>query len=150
MLGTGVVWGVVWAVVGTVVLTALTLWVDAYHPDVITHAPYGPFILQLLLFFGIYGGIVGSIFALLLAIAERRHTLEQLSMTRVTAWGVLGGAALPAIGIATLGLNNALNGAPSMVRWMLITMLAASALLGGLCAAGTLAIGRHGQTREAV
>ena len=144
MLVTGVLWGIVWSIIGTIALTTLVYWAQHARRGLeVNTGSVGSFVLGQLLFFGVYGGISGAIFALLLALAERRRTLEQLSMARVTTWGVLGGAVLPAFGIATIGVNGGFRGAPPMVGWVLVSMLVASALLGGLCASGTLALGRR-------
>src|SRR4051812_9237028 len=48
----------------------------------------------------ILGFVTGVVFAGVLAVAGRRHRFDQLSLSRFTMWGALGGAALGALGMS--------------------------------------------------
>jgi hypothetical protein len=78
------------------------------------------------------GFVTGVVFAGVLAIAGRRHRFDQLSLSRFTAWGALGGAALGALGMS--------KGAPAL-------FLAITTAVSAVGAAGSLAIARRAERR---
>jgi hypothetical protein len=97
------------------------------------------FVIRFLTIWTLWGALSGAIFAVVLAIAERSHTLAELSFARVAVWGAIGSLALPA-GLTIADLVR--TAFPSEWRFVLIA-LAIAAALGAGCAAGTLALARR-------
>ena len=88
MLGMGITWGVGWGLVIFIIGSIIGI-VD---PDSIDSGEE-PWRLALLV--GSVGFVSGSLFALIFSRAERRKSIKDLSISRATLWGALGGAALP-------------------------------------------------------
>jgi hypothetical protein len=74
--------------------------------------------------------VSGVAFAIILSVAEDRRTIRELSLWRVTLWGVLGAAAFPLL----TPMNDAL----------LLTACA----LGAACAAACVAIARTSERHD--
>ncbi len=135
LLGVGVTWGAVWAVVGSVVgvvygLVAPDLW------------QWGNPILDWTLGMGMYGFVSGVGFGKLLALAEGRRRLDELSLPRVAMWGVLGSAAVPLL-FAAAGLFSVTT------TWVdVVSAMGLTALLGGLSAPGAIALARRAELSE--
>src|SRR5687768_11985217 len=121
-LGTGLIWAVLWIIIGVLMMTGIWL-VD---PEQIGND--GPsWVLPIL---GTVGFLSGLGFASLLSLAERRHSLRELSLGRVALWGMLGSAAIPL-----------LMGTDGSMGWLTGT-------LGAVFAAGSVAIARRGSPAE--
>jgi len=123
IVGVGLTWGVSWALIGT----AVGITIGIVDPDSIDPGE-SPLMVGALV--GIVGFISGAAFSTLLAIAERRKTLRDLSLTRVALWGMLGSAALPLL----TTMNN---------RVMLVTCP-----LGIAFATVSLLIARRGDSKD--
>ena len=82
------------------------------------------------------GSIAGGAFAVILSIAERHHTLEDLSLRRVALWGGIGGSVLL---LTTLPII-ALMGAPITG---VIGGLVRSAFIGAGFASGSVALAKR-------
>ena len=92
-------------------------------------------------FRGVFFGFVGGVsFALILSFAERRRTLDQLSLWRVALWGFVGATAL------LLFLSPTLLGPELSVR-SLVTVLAFDGLIGAGFASGSVALARQSDTK---
>jgi hypothetical protein len=142
ILGTAVVWAIVWGALGAVFLAAQSLWEHLEHDPYRTPS-YGQLLARGFLIFSIWGAVSGAVFALALALAERKRSVSDLSMRRVATWGALGGVTLPLIGIVVMPYIG-----PS--TWMFVAqILGATGLLGAGCAAGTLALVRRGEASAA-
>jgi hypothetical protein len=94
----------------------------------------------------VLGASSGAVFAMLLALFERRRSLQDLSVRRLSIWGAAAGAALPIAGSLLLvafvsGLSLS-SDAP--------VVFAVLALLGASSAWATLTIARRGATGEQV
>ncbi len=100
------------------------------------------FVIRFLTLWTLWGALSGAIFAVVLAVAERRHTLVELSFARVAVWGAMGSLALPAA-LTILDVVRATS--PSEWRFVFIALGIAGALGAG-CAAGTLALARRAAT----
>jgi hypothetical protein len=89
LLGTALTWGAGWFVLSAIV------WGVTLFGDV----PFG-MILNLAAAVGVAGAVAGAGFAVVLGIAERSRTLDELSFLRITTWGALGGmlVGLPFLG----------------------------------------------------
>ncbi|MGH9720729.1 MAG: hypothetical protein ACRD8O_10995, partial [Bryobacteraceae bacterium] len=78
MIGMGLTWAAVWAFAGALVGTVQKYWLLRSYP----HLPASTFdgmVLATSMSWASYGFALGSLFACVLAIAERRRTLEQLA-----------------------------------------------------------------------
>jgi hypothetical protein len=71
-----------------------------------------------------FGFVSGVVFAIILSLAEGRRTIRELSLWRVTLWGVLGAAAFP------------------LLTPMNDTLLLTACPLGAACAAACVGIAR--------
>jgi hypothetical protein len=126
-------WAAVWLPAGAL-LTLLSGWTG--------HSLRLP-----LWYFGIWtalGALSGGVFALLLAVLERRQSFQQLSARRLAIWGAIAGGAIPIGGsllIVALFSDLSLSAdAPSA--------FASMALLGAACAVATLSLARRGAPVE--
>jgi hypothetical protein len=136
VLVAALIWAIVWLPLGL----ALP-WLRRRPPDQCVYCPPG-FVIRFLTLWTLWGALSGAIFAVVLAIAERRHTLAELSFARVAVWGAIGSLALPAA-LTILDVVRATF--PSERRFVLIA-LGIAAALGAGCAAGTLALARRAAT----
>ncbi len=96
MLVMATIWSAGWAPLG--IVWSAVAWLDAQQsvgrPWLV---PFPPIVAPMIMC-AAWGFIAGATFALALASAERRRgTLLGLSRRRTALWGVLGGAALPAL-----------------------------------------------------
>jgi hypothetical protein len=124
MMGTAVLWGTGW-------FGFSALWFGVKYFGTIGIDTLG----SVAAIFGVTGAMVGAGFAVLLGVAEGKHSFEELSYRRLAAWGAAGGLLVGVpLGI-WLGVS-----APLTTFGML-------ALFGAGSAAGTLAIARRGEDR---
>ena len=90
----------------------------------------------------VWGAVSGAVFAVLLSVAESGRTPATLSLFRSGLWGAVGCMTVP----AAVTIIDLFRG-PWSVRsydWSLTALvLALRALLGGVCAAGTVALVRR-------
>ncbi len=89
--------------------------------------------------FAVLGALCGAGFAILLAGAERQHTVDDLGRRRTTFWGAVAGAACV---VAYLGVRG------SLFVWMtdvglVVRNLGIFGALGALSSYGSLAIARQ-------
>jgi hypothetical protein len=82
------------------------------------------------------------VFAVVLAAAERRRTIQSLSTARTAAWGALGAVALPLI-LAAIDVARTPVGLLGYSWRFPLLILAVSATLGAACAATTLALAQR-------
>ncbi len=126
------IWGAVWLPVGAVV-DLLHRWMNGLR--------LAPLFLWDLGVWTIFGGLSGAIFAVLLALLERRQSFHQLSAQRGALWGAAAGAALPiCLALILAAIGGRLAASPFA--------FAGIALLGSVCGWGTLKIARHGVGSE--
>jgi len=138
VLGTALTWAIVWLLVGLGVVLFLG------EPNCLYCNPNWR--LYFVLFWTLWGAISGAGFAIVLMIAERRHTFADLTVARTTMWGAVGAAAVPGVAMIWDVVANGFDSdVLADVRFVLIT-LAISAALGAACAAGTLRIARQSLT----
>ena len=124
-------WGAAWFVVGVVVRAVFE---STLHAD---FEPPPPF-LDLPIQFMVWGAVSGAVFTVFLMVAERRQTLQTLSLVRVATWGALGCLALP-LAMTLLGKL----GPMSVVGALVAIISACSAMVGAVCAVGTLALAKR-------
>jgi hypothetical protein len=136
LIGIAVVWGAAISVVGTAFIAgALAAGLIPTVPGV-GPARWVMIIANVAMRDFVAGGVAGALFATLLASAERRRTLDDLSLLRVSCWGFLA-AAVP----------TALLPVISGVRLPVPTIAAAtiaSGLLGVGLSVGMIRLARRG------
>ena len=125
----GVVWAGGWAVLGFGMSLALSLSIGF---------PIRA-LLPVLLNWGVSGFLTGAGFATLLTTLERKNTLRELKLTRMAAWGGIGGFAVSFL-IFLLGGMLPLIGLP----WAVFEA-GKAAVLGAVSAVGTTVIARSGE-----
>ncbi len=127
-------WALTWGVVG--VLIGLFKW---YRGDLIENVALSV-ILSIGRWFGVVGAINGLLFALVLAIAERKQSVATLSLARFALWGGVATLVVPLfttlIVLYVFGPSD--FGIP-------ITPLAEFMALGMVSATAILLIARHGK-----
>jgi hypothetical protein len=88
----------------------------------------------------IWGGFSGAVFATVLALVERRHSLATLPLARVSLWGALACLIIPVVIFA----RDVLNGIVTRDEWLPgLFAVGLGAMLGALCAGGTLVMARR-------
>lgn len=127
IIGAALTWAVIWLPVGLVLLLARPA------SDVARS-------IRLLSIWEVWGASSGAIFAIVLALAERNHTLAELSLLRVTAWGAIGAMVLPILLTVSALLRWNLT---SLDWWIALMVLAVGAALGAVCAGVTFALARR-------
>ncbi len=136
-LGTALVWAFAFLPVAVTlgVYRAVTLQVDIPIPLSFRINA----ILVVAASYTLWGAISGGVFAFVLALAERRRAVEDLSTWRVAMWGAVGTTSLPAAVIILVFLSEG----EVFFGWPATILLAVSAALGAACAVGTLALARR-------
>ena len=130
-IGMGLTWALAWAPVGLLIM----LIVD---PSDSMDEPW--------LLVGAYPGFIGGVlFSAVLAIAEGRRRFDELSLSRVGAWGAAAGLLLGLLPFALLAA-----GAPTeLPLWLLgVVIIGPITLLSAGSALGTLALARRAEERE--
>jgi membrane associated rhomboid family serine protease len=132
LMGTALIWAMLWSLVGA----ALAIY------NLIREGPERPgielqYIAWVAVFYGAWGAISGAMFALVLAAAERRRSLNDLSMLRFTIWGSLAAVALPILYILFFNGLLVVELVPSLA------LFAVTAGLGAMCAGLTLGLARR-------
>jgi hypothetical protein len=123
-LGVGLTWFIGWGAL----MYALATVIGIVDPSQIDQGEE-PWRLGLLV--GTVGFVSGTVFAAVLASAERRRSVQDLSLGRAALWGTIGGAALP------------------LLTTMNDTVLVNTIPLGVLFSTATVAIARRAALREA-
>ena len=132
-IGMGLTWAAAWGGAGTLVMLGFLL-VSGSRPD----APF-PFM------FGAAGFVAGVIFSGVLGLVEGRRRFDQMSLPRFAAWGAAGGFLLS----ATFVLAVSLAGDRGFL-WNLLVVGPVFAVAAAGSAAGSLALARRAQDREAM
>ncbi len=125
----GLLWAVPWAIVAV-----LIGWV--VDPDGSMD--------EMWFLIGAYPGFLGGVlFSIVLAIAERRRNLSEISIRRFGAWGAVAGLAI--------GVLPFMLGTPSAdidVARLATVVIGSFTVMSAASAAGSLALARRGQARE--
>jgi hypothetical protein len=128
-------------------LLALTLPVVAGYPL----GQVLPYLLPNIFSWGVSGFLAGAGFGTLLTAMERRRTLEELSLGRVTLWGAVGGVGISVLVMAAMaflvyGIEAFANVFGSGV---IAVELVKAALFGGGSALGTTLLAKRvGESQE--
>ena len=130
IVGTGLTWALGWAGATTVF-------------SVILGAPLGR-LVGVATTGAIFGFIAGGTFAVILSIAERHHSLADLSVRRVALWGGIGGVAL-VLGFAPQFLGSGMS--PQQMVNAYFIPLVLNGLLGAGFASGSVALARRSETK---
>lgn len=131
-LGMGLIWAIAWGGVGGAVMETI---IDP-HGQI---ADIWPAILGLPAFLG------GVIFSLVLGFAERRRRFDELSIPRFGAWGGVAGLVVGAVPVA-LGAGS--DELPMLLR--ALSIMGPLGFMGGISAAGSLALARMGGERDSI
>ena len=125
--------GLLWAVPWAVVAVLLGMVID---PDESMD--------EMWFLIGAYPGFLGGVlFSIVLAVAERRRSLSELSVRRFGAWGAVAGL--------VIGVVPFLLGTPSAdidVARLATVVIGSFTLMSAASAAGSLALARRGEARE--
>src|SRR5687768_12466611 len=125
--------GLLWAVPWAIVAVLIGLVVD---PDESMD--------EMWFLIGAYPGFLGGVlFSIVLAIAERRRNLSDLSIRRFGAWGAVAGLAI--------GVLPFMLGTPSAnldVARLATVVIGSFTVMSAVSAAGSLALARRGEARE--
>lgn len=136
-LGVATTWGVAFAALGLTILIGGR--VTGLFPDLMLGARYTAAVLVRLF---IAGGVAGTVFSVILASAERRKSVTDLSPRRAAMWGFIGGAVMPwaFVAITPAGIS---------IPWAFIGIgSVAYGLLAGGIGAATVRIARRGAAPE--
>jgi hypothetical protein len=128
-VGMGLTWAVVWAPIA--VLVGLLVDPDGSMDE-------------MWVAIGAYPGFLGGVvFSAILAIAARRRTLGDLSLSRVAAWGAVAGLL---VGVLPFTIREPTTERP---LWLLALVVVGSlTVLSGASAAGSLALARMAEKRR--
>lgn len=138
VLAIGGLWALAWWPVG--ILVALYAAATPPQPDDLLYRPVE--VPVFMLAWTIWGWLSGAGFAVILAIAERRHTLRQVSLGRAALWGAMGAMSAPTV-LTIVDLVRLPRAIFHDWRVPVVSAIA-SVLLGGACAAATLVAARRG------
>lgn len=131
-------WALVWLPIGL----ALALYAGSRSPQP-SHVISRPVSIPLFVTaWTVWGALSGAAFAVVLALTERRRTIENLSTSRIAIWGALGAVALPLLLTAIDVVRTPVGLRGYSWRFPLL-ILAVSAALGAACATATLALARR-------
>ena len=133
MLGIGTLWGLIGSVVGGI---------GGLISGIVGGGSFPGTVATGMFWVGSVGFLLGSGFAGVLMVMERRRTLEELTPGRAAIWGALAGAAVPAVGIL---ISVGLSGSVLSLSELVVVGLAAAGSYGALTAglaAGTLALAK--------
>ena len=131
-------WGLAWLPIGI----ALALYADSQPPqpsDLLARPVSIPFFVAA---WTVWGAISGAVFALVLALTERRGTVETLSAARTALHGAIAAVSLPLLltGIDLVRTSPGLLG----YSWRFpLLILIGSAGAGAACATATLRLARR-------
>jgi hypothetical protein len=136
-----IAWGLIWLPVG--IAFGLTSNADR-GTDVPGQIDYidGPSVAWFAIAWTLWGTVSGALFAFLLAFTESGRSVTTLSTWRISVWGALGCMAIP----FALTIFDITTGPWAFwsYDWLpAVLVLGVSALLGAVCAAGTLAVVRR-------
>ena len=125
LFGTSLTWALAWLLPAPFILHA--------YFEVLGNLPSW-LIWRVVYLFCVRGALAGLFFGGVLMIAERRHPIETMLQRRFVLWGAAGALILPVITTA----NALLHGFGAILEVAL--NLGGNALLGAVCASGTLAV----------
>jgi hypothetical protein len=135
IVGMGLTWSMVWALAGAAYgVTAVFVYDDL--------TPLADVVFPSSISWATYGFALGSLFACVLAVGERRRSLEQLATRRMALWGGIAGALLPLSFIALAATQEGIHLNNGFVGTILST------LLGAGCAAASFRLARAGLSVE--
>ena len=128
VFGTALTWAAAWLGVGTVVGLVLGVVFGSPMAAVAGLAPL----------FAVAGFLAGATFSAVLALAEGRHTFDEMSLPRFATLGALGGVLLSGfLFLIGMGFSS------PVVGWVIA--VGALTLLGAGSAAGSLALARRAE-----
>ena len=142
-VGMGLTWAAGWALVGVLIGVTSSLlpglpWESFFE---VLDAP-----LPALAVPGFFGG---ALFSTVLGIAGRRRPFDELSLSRFSAWGAVGGLLLSLVPAALVAAGLASVESGALGLWQLTAVISGPlTLLSAVSAAGSLALARRAENRE--
>lgn len=136
-VGMGLTWGAGGFFAGGLIELIWNLWPGF---------PLGPLVDIWPAALAIPGFLGGTAFSVVLGIAGRRRSFDELSLPRFAAWGAVGGllASLAPAALVALGLAS-----PAVPVWQITAALAGPFALGSaIAASGSLALARLAEERQ--
>jgi hypothetical protein len=144
-IGMGVAWALIWAVFGVLIGIASNLlpFLPWHYFFSVWDAP-----LPALGMPGFFGGLL---FSLVLGVAARHRRFDELSVTKVAAWGALGGLLVGLIPGAMVAVGLAHLGRDGLGVWKLTALIAGPlVVLSSASAVGSLLLARMAGDRGIV
>lgn len=144
-IGMGLTWAAGWALFGLIIGVSSKL-LPALPWDAFFEVFDAP--LPALAVPGFFGGVL---FAVVLGIAGRRRTFDDLSLPRFALWGAAGGLLLSLVPAAMVGLGLASLEGGRFGLWQLTTMISPPLmLLSAVSASVSLMLARRAEEPEAL
>ena len=139
-IGMGVTWAVAWAFGGLLIgLASFVLPLDWFFE--VFDAPLPAMAIP--------GFFAGAFFSAVLGIAARKRRLVELSMPKFIGWGALGGLLLTLFPLGLVAVGLATPAADGRFEQALLVAVGPFVVLSAACAAGTLALARRAERRQA-
>ena len=137
VFGSALVWGLAFLPIALAlgIYRAVTLELDIPTPPSFRIKAF----LVVAASYTLWGAFSGGVFGLVLALVERRRSIDDLSTWRVAIWGAFGAISLPLLFTLLLFISEG----EVFFGWPATILLAVSSALGATCAAGTLAVARR-------
>jgi hypothetical protein len=136
ILGLGAIWSLVWAVVGVVWGAVLGFAGARFLPEAIVRQQQFALALTGAAFFAIYGFTVGTMFGIVLSLAERRRTLERLRASRLALLGGVAGL------LVAMTIMIASRSTEAFAPGVIGQVAGIAGVLGAGCAAASLKLAR--------
>jgi hypothetical protein len=136
--GTAILWAAAWLLVGL----AFGIYRAGTVPDPdfpVTASWRVRIVATATAIWTVWGAVSGTVFAFALTVAERRHSLDELSMPRFALWGALGSMMLPAVYLLVIAIQDP---NPEFLGPFAL-ILSVCAIIGALAAATTLGLARR-------
>lgn len=144
-IGMGLTWAAGWAVGGLLIGVA-----SIVLPGLPWHAFFAVFDAPLPAL-AVPGFFAGAFFSIVLSIAGRRRRFSELSLSRVTAWGAVGGLMLTLFPFALVAVGLASRGGSDVGTWQILTVMGGPfILLSAASAAGSLMLARRAEDRTSL
>ena len=146
VISLAILWALEWAVLGALFgVYGFYFWENyALLNPPFWAGPFWTVVLVTAISFAKAGALSGALFALVLALAERRQSVDHLRLSRVILWGIIGAWLVP----GTLLLIN-LNRYGIPVWWFMVESLLAVGIAGGISAGTTVLLAHRAPSNAA-
>lgn len=140
--GTAATWAAVWSVLGVAPSVAVQLfWFGRHRTEMLVAADVALMAANGIPFWGVWGAISGTAFAVITIIGEHSRSVDTVSARRIALWGALAGLPVPLVATAVM---LTLTHAPTIgILSVMSGIFGVGALLGSACAVASLALARR-------